>query len=582
MFFVKKNLFLLKLAFIFLLSMNINGQSINDTYKELWKVVDLENQKEEIKKTYINIYLQKARAEKNKKEEFRILEKKIFMVNHKEAISLIDDMLTIAYELKNDSLIETGISAKTSFYYANRDFKDALNYAVQAENFNLKTKDLKQLNVTRLYIGNIYYHTKYYSKALEYFNLSKEYFNRNKYKKTHIYITTLYSLNKVYWKLNETDSLLATIKESEALIPLLQPSEQINEKAYIAYVTGGYFFLKKDYKQAETYFLKALPILIENEDFTNEHVIYLYLGKVAWELNQKEKAMTYFSKIDKLFKDNNFLNYELRETYEYLIKYYKEKEDPRKQLEATESLIALNKLFEKEQQYLTETLHYELETKKLETSKIYLQKQLASNKSKNIIWLILISTLSISFLGFAVWQNNQKKQWRKKFDSLINDFTEIKEIDILKEEQEKEKPNEEELLAKETTEDEIDTELSLTEKRLLIALEKFEQEKAFLKPLKLDDFALQLNTNRNTLSKLLNTHKEGFSNYIGNLRIKQMLLDLQKQPSLRRFSMQGLAETYGFTNAKTFGIQFKMVTGLTPAYFIKQLEIDDAKSSEII
>jgi len=145
MFFVKKNLFLLKLAFIFLLSMNINGQSINDTYKELWKVVDLENQKEEIKKTYINIYLQKARAEKNKKEEFRILEKKIFMVNHKEAISLIDDMLTIAYELKNDSLIETGISAKTSFYYANRDFKDALNYAVQAENFNLKTKNLNLL-----------------------------------------------------------------------------------------------------------------------------------------------------------------------------------------------------------------------------------------------------------------------------------------------------------------------------------------------------------------------------------------------------------------------------------------------------
>ena len=44
--------------------------------------------------------------------------------------------------------------------------------------------------------------------------------------------------------------------------------------------------------------------------------------------------------------------------------------------------------------------------------------------------------------------------------------------------------------------------------------------------------------------------------------------------------MQGLAETYGFTNAKTFTTQFKTETLLTPAYFIEQLELDDLKKTK--
>ncbi|MDN3709713.1 hypothetical protein QW060_22465 [Myroides ceti] len=43
--------------------------------------------------------------------------------------------------------------------------------------------------------------------------------------------------------------------------------------------------------------------------------------------------------------------------------------------------------------------------------------------------------------------------------------------------------------------------------------------------------------------------------------------------------MQGLAETYGFANAKTFSMQFKAETSLSPAYFIEQLQLDDAETA---
>lgn len=87
------------------------------------------------------------------------------------------------------------------------------------------------------------------------------------------------------------------------------------------------------------------------------------MGKIAWEQNKKEKAVSYFIRIDQLFQKRNILNYELRHAYDYLIAYYKETAEPQKQLEVTEHLIALNHQFEKEQQDLTSTLHYELETK---------------------------------------------------------------------------------------------------------------------------------------------------------------------------------------------------------------------------
>src|SRR5690554_8216946 len=85
--------------------------------------------------------------------------------------------------------------------------------------------------------------------------------------------------------------------------------------------------------------------------------------------NQKQQAIVYFTKPDQLFQEKKFLNYELRETYDHLIAYYKETGQTELQLQATESLIALNRQFEKEQQNITSTLHKELDTKKLENDR---------------------------------------------------------------------------------------------------------------------------------------------------------------------------------------------------------------------
>lgn len=567
MFLPKKSSYYLLLLTIFLLPLSLYAQTVQDSYQELWKKITTDTISKKTKLYYLDIYIQKAQKENNVTEEYKALEKKAFNVSYKEVFPLLDSMIDLGKKSGNDIILEQGLSTTASFYYAQRNFKEALSYAIQSESLNLTTNNLYQLNTTRVDIGNIYYHSKHYRKAKEYFLKANAYYKgKEDYNHLRGYISTLYSLSKTYWQLNKTDSLKTTIETSENTLSLLNNQDRVLETAYINYVKGGYYFLSKDFNEAQNYFLKALPDIRKNEDFTNEYVIYLYLGKIAWEQNKKEKAISYFTKIDQFFQKENFLNYELRHAYDYLIAYYKETAQPQKQLEVTEHLIALNHQFEKEQQDLTSTLHYEFETKKLEASKTDLQKQLSSNKYTYGVWLIGSGLLCLTLCGYAFWQTKQKKQLRLRFNELINGVQSANE------------PFEKNT---DTEKSVIETKnLTATEERLLLALQKFENEKGFLKPLKLDDFAAELNTNRNTLSKLINTNKGvNFNQYINSLRVKQVLIDLKNNTRLRQLNMQGLAETYGFANAKTFSMQFKAETSLSPAYFIEQLQLDDAETA---
>ena len=77
------------------------------------------------------------------------------------------------------------------------------------------------------------------------------------------------------------------------------------------------------------------------------------------------------------------------------------------------------------------------------------------------------------------------------------------------------------------------------------------------------------------MSTVLNDHKGGFLTYINSLRIHKLLTDLTIDSELRKKTISELSEMYGFVNEKTFTTHFKKQTGLTPSYFIKQLDLKD-------
>lgn len=587
-FFFKKIVFPpLKVLFL-LTAFSVFGQTNTDSYQKWWRVVQSDTVTKEKKLHYLDLYIQKARNDKNEVEEYRALKKKSFLVPFDEGVLLLHKMEPLVANMENDSLKGDFLNRSTVLYYDNRVFREALDFAIQSEAFNEKNNNLYNLNGVRIDIGNIYYHTRNYQKAEEYFLKAKEYYKNNKnYNHLRGYINCLYNLGKTYLQNGDSASLQATINESESLFPKLKVRDLKLETAYLDYLKGGRAFLQKDYAAAQHLLELALPEIKRNGDFTNEHVLYLYLGKIAWEQGEKDKALTCFLKIDQLFQEKKFLNYELREAYDYLIAYYKETGQTKQQLHATESLIALNRQFEKEQQNITRTLHKELDTKKLENDRAQLKKQLNSNKLTYTFWLVFAGIVLMLLIIYSYRKNREQKQWKQKFNELLGAIEKQKQdrigIEVQTTLAETTAVSATAQEAKVGLQNDISSQ-QVNEQRLFKALKKFEQEKGFLnliesedgslRALKIEDLAAQLGTNRTTLSNFLNMHKGGFANYLTKLRINQVMIDLTQQEELRKYSVQELSEMYGFSSVRSFNLQFKTETGLPPSYFMKQLELN--------
>ena len=571
---------------IFLLSFSAFGQTTADSYKNLWEVIQSDAVSNEKKVQYLDIYYQKARNENNALEQYRALEKKSFIIPYADAALLLHQMHPLVQKMENDSIKGRFLNRSTVFYYDNRDFKNALYYAIESEAFNEEINNKYNLNAVRIDIGNIYNHTRHYNKAVKYFTQAKKYYHTQKdYNHLRSYVVTLYCLSKTYWQLEDIDQLTATIKENEQVIQHLKPTHKQLETAYLEYTKGGLAFLQKDYATAQNFFTKALPAIQQNGDFTNEHVIYLYLGKILWEQNQKSEAMTYFTKIDLLFKEKHFLNYELREAYDYLITYYNATNQPQLQINATNSLMALNQQFEKEQQSITSILHQDLESKKLES-------QWQKLVSKYHLWISVIGVILVLIAAYLFWKNKRTQTHKSAISHQKNvidqsETTDTETIEISANnlvEDETVVIDKNDTVTHTIANTEIATQtlethqpkepttvLSATDQRLFDELNSFEQEKGYLASLTLDDLAEKLNTSRSTLSAFLNEHKKGFSTYINSLRIQQAVSDLKTDKELRKKTLNELAVIYGDLHPKTFASLFKVITGETPKKFIENL-----------
>jgi len=584
---------------IFLLPFYSFGQATADSYKNLWEVIKNNTVSNEKKVHYLEVYYQKARTENNQLEQYRALEKKSFMVPFADAALLLHQMHPLVQKMDNDSIKGRFLNRSAVFYYDYRDFKNALYYAIESEAFNEEIENLYNLNAVRIDIGNIYNHTRHYSKAITYFTQAKDYYQTQKdYNHLRSYIVTLYCLSKTYWQLKDIDKLATTIKESQQAVGLLKPKDKQLEIAYLEYINGGLVFLQKDYATAQNFFNKALPAIQQNGDFTNEHVIYLYLGKIAWQQNQNAEAVAYFTKIDTLFKEKKFLNYELREAYDYLIAYYSETNQPQLQLNATNSLMALNQQFEKEQQSITSILHQDLESKKITS-------QWQKLVSKYNLWISVLGGVLLLIASYLFWKKSKKNKEKisennisqviEKTEVTTNENKEIADKDVVEiektletvaiiENTETTTINVAETESVEENETEItETQpqgkstvvLSATDQRLLDGLNVFEHEKGFLEPVGLDDLAKKLNTTRSTLSPFLNEYKNGFSTYINSLRIQQAVTDLKTDKELRKKTIKELAVIYGDLHPKTFASLFKVITGETPTLFIENLDKEE-------
>src|SRR5690554_2766604 len=512
---------------------------------------------------YIEFYLQKAKQENATQAIVTGYKKKIAnLEGYHIRIAYADSLLALAQNLQNNQLLGIAYGYKSNVEIVVKNYETALNYGLKAEEYLRYTEDLYTLNEVKNSIGMAYFYIEEYKKAYKLFKETTDYHFNNKentYNNNKKYIIHLFGLSKSAFRLQKYDTLQLLIKEGYSGIKELKVHHQPLEKAYFSLIDGMYHHQLQEYQKSDSLFQSALLPIKENSDFANEHLVYLFLGKNLWEQGKKEQALDHFLKIDTLYQNKDFTNNELNEAYSYIIDYYKEQKNPEKQLHYTNVLLQISGELQTKDKNLTSYLHTNLDTKRLEESKAVLEKEINRNKSWNKIIYVIVAVLVVLLIGLFFIYKKSKKELQNKYELLT------KQDNLEVSQSQPELPD-----APQGLENKMQKEISDTAQIILTRLSTFEQNKAYLQKITLEELAEQFSTNRSTLSNVINEHKEtNFSNYINKLRVDEAVHQIKNNPQLQKQSLDALADEFGFGSAKSFSVTFKKITEISITDFLR-------------
>lgn len=505
---------------------------------------------------YAKVYYKKALIEKDTAES---ITGKYYLADIKN-----DENIFFVY---CDSLIEVTKKKPTKnypaiiYYEKGRFLKNKNKSSRSLENLltvhkqKIKNDSLQQ--ISNIIIAGIKSKIGKKTEAISLYKKTYSYAKKNdllKYRNFHV---TLLNLAISYQKLNQLDSALYYNKKAIKLYKRINDSLSLG---YTFYINGDILYKKKEYYKSITAYLESIPFLISDENYIALIENYSKVGNLYNSLNISSKSLTYHLKADSLSHKTNINSPSLGNSYKYLIKYFKEKNNLGNQLLYINRLLKLNEYFSKEREKINKTFTEEYDIPNLLAEKKKIISRLENNAEKSrrnkLIYITLISIATFLIL----YQRNRKKVYKKRFLALVNQNKFVNsETKDLKETVIKFNTSK---LADEIVND------------ILNKLNTFEKNKDFLSShINLKKLASKFNTNTSYLSKVINLHKENtYTNYINKLRIEYTISKLKSDSIWRKYTIKAIAEEVGFKNAESFSKAFYKFTEIKPSYFIKELE----------
>ena len=566
-----------------------------------WSQSTLEKQSFDFLSDYLDhhkstdtLYFDYLKAYENKAKKTGDLEKIFYAkskyivhsANFNERLEHAKELLKLAIKKQDVKYIGLAYNKLALVYYMERDMEQSLHYELLAEKQLAKTNDLYNLNKSRYGIGSIYYFVGDYEKALLFFNQTANYYkNQNTYNDLRGYISSVKFEIKNHIALQQFDAATQLINFLDNEEKKLKTHHLELENGYLFLLNGQNLFAQKQYKASLEQVQKALPVIKNNDDFANEHLAYLYIGKNLWDLNREEEALVYFKKTDTLFTTKQYSDLNLLEAYDYLIAYYKTTNNLTMQLFYTEKLLTVSNHLQKQYKGLSNVLHTKYETTKLEANRDYLQKELKMQMYRKYVILGIAAVIVVFLISCLFYYRKKQKALRQKYELFTQQrlFSELSSTHIVMSEAkhtEKELKQEKAMALfadnNKTNKQGVSDEKA---QELLQALSLFERNKEYLNPkIIIASLAKDLNTNSKYLSEVINAYKGmNFTTYLNQLRINLVLTQLDKDKKLRKFTINAIAQEFGFSNARSFSDAFFKIVETKPSYYISQLEKDEKK-----
>ncbi len=221
-------------------------------------------------------------------------------------------------------------------------------------------------------------------------------------------MTAYFALGDTYRRLKILDSSLSYDNKG------LKLSKNINNKKQVAYFLlnkGATLFDKKQYQTSIKTLKQALPDILKTKDNPNKAMLYFFLGRNKEVLKDNLKAVHYYKKVDSLFLIMKDIHPELRNGFEYLVKYYNNKNNTKQELFYINRLLNIDSIINTNYKFLSKKIVQEFDTPQLISQKNILiaNMQLKEKNNKKIVIFSLTSLLLVIILYAFNYKKNKKR-----------------------------------------------------------------------------------------------------------------------------------------------------------------------------
>lgn len=516
---------------------------------------------------YANAYLAKANAENisirkaKANYQFALL---YYDTNTNKAIKYLDSVIKYSLNSKDKHFPAAAYCEKADLLKKQFKFKEAMF------NYNLAEKVALKVNIDFYYNVRDYIATTKsedlgeYNDALLIYRECYNYYRSKDVrdpKYSSYYQNIIFGIADCFKSLNNTDSTSYYNRLG------YQESRKTKNEAYkflFVLNEGANEVLKKNYNLAIDSINKALPKMIAFNNVGNTLAGYYYLGKAFEGLGNKSKAVNNFVKVDSIYNKTKKISTEFIDGYPYLINHYKKEGDKINQLKYLNAYMAIDSSLQNNYKQWNKLISKEYDTPHLFAQKEVLIKSL-KNDNKQFYWGITVLVLLVILISsFGFYQHKLKKRYKNRFEKIVNTES-VSNNNVIDR-------NSKEIEIKNKEKKDIGISKELI-KQILDKLNQFEIKNGYLESnLTIQALSTTFETNSKYLSKIVNEYKnKSFIQYINDLRVEYAITNLQKDNKLTNYTIQALAEEFGFNSAESFSVAFYKKVKIKPSYFIKEL-----------
>ena len=547
---------------IFLLSFSFKMKAQN-TYDDIRKKYKIYEQNDERALPVVRLFISKAKKENNYEKLVKGYEDAFYYSNDATLkLKYADSCINASLKTNDYDVISRSYLGKGTIYYFNlKRYEPALDQYVKAYEYSKKGNDDYQEYKVIYHMGVVKSYLGYYNEALKHFEDCIQYFEPKT--KGDLHPNTIFNNSKGYLNSLHQATIcyrnLGNYKKADSLVNAglnftSKSKEFPLEQAYFTKCKGIFEYHQKNYDDAIHSLTSSLPVLKKNNDFSWTSVADFYIGKSYLGLGKQEQAVQQFEKVDSIFQKHKFIVPELRENYELLIKYWKEKKNDKQELHYTKNLLKADSILAKDFPYLSAKIHKDYDTQILEDAKGKLEKQ--NYWSLGAILLLILAVIGLIFIAWKLYQ--KEKLIRKKYSELEERLQTHQPTPAVSYENIPQQ-------SKAVISKDVFTDLS--EK-----LKEFEDSKSFKeKGITLPQLAENFKTNTTYLSQYINDVKGmNFNKYLSTLRINYITERMYNDPKVLGYSVQGLADECGISSRQNFSDLFLEINGIRPIDFIRQ------------